>query len=414
VGCRLKGMDRDQVAESLEELARLADTAGAVEVGCQVCDVKRRSPSTFIGKGSIERIRAEIEDQEEPLRCVIFDVDFSPSQQRNLEEALDVMVIDRTGIILDIFAKRAHTAEGKLQVELAQYQYLLPRLRGMWTHLSRQGGGIGTRGPGETDLEVDRRRIRQRITMLEKRLEKVRSTRGLHRSERRKQQIPTIALVGYTNAGKSTLLNALTDAGVFTEDRLFATLDPTAREMLLPGNVKAIAIDTVGFIQRLPHQLVESFKATLEEVELADLIVHIMDASHPRLEEQSVAVLEVLRDIGVSDRVIANVFNKSDEVASTFWLKRQVDNHPPAVAVSALKRQGLDDLRAMLASILGQDRARVLLRIPLGRPDLLYRVRRGGEVIEETMEDNHVLFDVRLDKRRAGQLREYHVSEDDA
>lgn len=412
VGCRVRGEDKDVVAESVAELARLLDTAGGVEVGRLIVEVKRPVPATFVGSGSLGRIKTQLDDLETPVRCVVFDIDLSPGQQRNVEAVLDVMVMDRTGLILDIFARRARSSEGRLQVELAQYQYLLPRLRGMWAHLSRQGAGIGTRGPGETDLEVDRRRIRLRIDNIKRRLKKVRVTRELHRRERRKNSILTVALVGYTNAGKSTLLNRMTDADVRVEDRLFATLDPTVREVRLPGNVRAVLIDTVGFIQRLPHQLVESFKATLEEVQQADLLIHVIDASHPRLDDQAKAVLLVLDEIGVADQPILNVFNKADRVVSAVWLKRLVENHEPAVAISAQTGENLDELCNQLARLLASQRRCVTLRIPQSRPDLLHRVRTGGEVLDETFADDAVIVVARLDDRLAGQLKPYRVEEE--
>ncbi|NLH50404.1 MAG: GTPase HflX [Myxococcales bacterium] len=413
VGCRTRDADRDQLDESLEELSRLLETAGGGEAMRLFCEVRRPTPATFIGAGTVLRIKEQIAELPAEVRCVIFDVDLSPSQQRNLEKEFEVMVMDRTGLILDIFAKRARTSEGRLQVELAQYEYLLPRLRGMWAHLSRQGAGIGTRGPGETDLEIDRRRIRQRIGALKRQLVKVRATRELQRTGRRKHGLPTVALVGYTNAGKSTLLNTLTDAGVFVEDQLFATLDPTIRELRLPGNLRAHLADTVGFIQRLPHQLVESFKATLEEVLVADLLVHVVDASHPQMERQTRSVLEVLEEIGAGDRPRLTVFNKLDLIESAGWVERLVANNQPAVAISAKTGLRLDDLLQALATILGRERQLLRLRIPLARQDLLYHVRTQSEVLEEIFEGNDALLRLRADRRLAGMLRDF-VEEEDA
>jgi GTP-binding protein HflX len=343
---------------------------------------------------------------------VVFDVDLTPVQQRNLEDQWETMVMDRTGLILDIFAKRARTAEGKLQVELAQLQYLMPRLRGMWTHLSRQGAGIGTRGPGEKVLEVDRRRIRQRISTIKIRLEDVRRTRGLHRRTRRRHAAPTIALIGYTNAGKSTLLHALTGADVFIENRLFATLDPTTRALRLPGNVPALLTDTVGFIRKLPHDLVESFKATFEEVGLADLLVHVVDASHPRMDEQVQAVQQVLEDMDLAQKPLLIAFNKIDQVESTAWLARLVEANRPAVAISAETGQNLDELRSTLATMLGAGRRLVRLRLPLARPDLIYMIRTGANVVEEKAEGNDLLVKAWIDKRLAESMSAFEVAED--
>jgi len=407
VGCRTGRESREEAQESLEELARLLDTAGGTEVHREVCEVRRPMPATFIGSGTIDRLKSLIDGFANPVRCVVFDVDLTPVQQRNLEDRWETMVMDRTGLILDIFARRARSAEGKLQVELAQLQYLMPRLRGMWTHLSRQGAGIGTRGPGEKVLEVDRRRIRQRISLVKKRLEDVRRTRGLHRRTRRRREAPTIALIGYTNAGKSTLLNVLTGADVFVEDRLFATLDPTTRALRLPGNVPALLSDTVGFIRKLPHHLVESFKATFEEVALADLLVHIVDAAHPRMEEQVQAVQQVLDDMDLSDRPMLTVYNKIDQVESEIWLRRLVEAHQPAVAISAKTGRNLESLLAMLAKMLGAQRRLVHLRVPLSRPDLIYMIRTGADVVEETEDGNDLLLTAWMDRRLADLTGEY-------
>lgn len=405
VGCRVRSEERATVAESLAELARLLDTAGAREADRLVCEVKEPRPATFIGEGSIARLRGLLEACDPPVRCVVFDVELTPSQQRNLEEHLDTMVMDRTGLILDIFARRARSSEGRLQVELAQYQYLLPRLRGRWTHLSRQGAGIGTRGPGEADLEIDRRRIRQRITHLKERLKKVRTTRQLHRHERRKKNWPTVALVGYTNAGKSTILRALTEADVLVEDRLFATLDPTVREWRLPGNAGALLVDTVGFIQRLPHQLVESFKATLEEVSEADLLLHVLDASHPQLEAQAAAVGEVLTEIGAGDKPVLPVFNKIDLIESRAWLRRQMADGEAAVAVSAKTGENLDELSRAVAAFIQREWQPAELRIPIWRHDLLYQVRTKAQVLAEEEDGEWVRLTVRAASRLLGKWR---------
>lgn len=407
VGCRVHNADRVEVSESLDELARLLDTAGGREAGRLVCEVKPPRPATFIGEGTIEHVRLLLEGCEPPARCVIFDIELTPTQQRNLEEQLDTMVMDRTGLILDIFARRARSSEGRLQVELAQYQYLLPRLRGRWTHLSRQGAGIGTRGPGEADLEIDRRRIRQRITNLKEKLKKVRATRELHRQERQKRHWPMVALVGYTNAGKSTVLRALTEAEVLVEDRLFATLDPTIREWRLPDNAGALLVDTVGFIQRLPHQLVESFKATLEEVVEADLLLHVLDASHPALEMQAAAVREVLTEIGAGDKPVLPVFNKIDLVESRAWLRRQLAGETAAVAISAKTGENLDGLSRAVAAFIQREWQPANLRIPIWRQDLLYQVRNKAQVVAEEEDGEWVRLNVRAAPRVIGVWRAF-------
>ena len=296
--------------ESVRELARLADTAGVEVVGEAVQTVRRINPASFIGQGKVEEVRGRADEAKADV--VIFDEPLSPAQQRNLEKGVNRKVIDRSALILDIFAQRARSLEGKMQVELAQLQYLLPRLTRQWTHLSRLGGGVGTRGPGETQLEVDRRRVRTRIGQLHRRLRDVERTRGLHRHERASVPFPTVALVGYTNSGKSTLMNRLTQAGVLVEDRLFATLDPTVRRLRLPEGLTVLLADTVGFIHKLPHQLVDAFKSTLEEVRAADLLLHVIDVAQSTWPEQVRVVEGVLESIGAGDRAVIRVFNKAD------------------------------------------------------------------------------------------------------
>ncbi|HLA25112.1 MAG TPA: GTPase HflX, partial [bacterium] len=297
----------------MEELRRLAESAGAQVVGTLVQHRGRPTPATFLGKGKVEELRALCDEVSADL--AIADHELTPAQQRNLERSLDLKVIDRTALVLDIFARRAQTHEGRLQVELAQMTYLLPRLTGRGTMLSRLGGGIGTRGPGETKLEVDRRRIRNRITDLRREIGEIRKHRSLQRKARREAQFPTAALVGYTNAGKSTLLNTLTNAGVFVEDKLFATLDPTVRKVELPNGRPVLLIDTVGFITRLPTELIAAFRATLEEVTEADLLVHVVDASHPDWRAQMRSVERVLRDLSAADKPMIIAMNKTDRLA---------------------------------------------------------------------------------------------------
>ena len=314
----LVGMDWGQIKggwtaeDSLEELKQLADTAGAVVVNRFIQRRAKPDPAFFIGKGKVQELA--LYAQQENIDLCIFDDELTPVQQRNLELSLGVKIIDRTALILDIFAQRAHSREGKLQVELAQMRYRLPRLSGKGTELSRLGGGIGTRGPGETKLEVDRRRVRTRINDIEKELALVLQQRQQQRQRRKDNEVPLIALVGYTNAGKSTLLNALTDAGVLAENKLFATLDPTTRSVTLPDGETILFSDTVGFIQKLPHQLVAAFRATLEEVVEADLLLHVVDASHSQREAQEQAVYEVLKELKVAEKPMLLVFNKADRM----------------------------------------------------------------------------------------------------
>jgi GTP-binding protein HflX len=350
------------VAEaSLEELALLANTAGARVVGSTVQRLDNPHPRTYIGKGKV----AEIVSQRQSLgyTTVIFDDELSPSQQRNLEGELDVKVLDRTALILDIFAQHAHTREGRLQVELAQHEYILPRLRGQWSHLERLEGRIGTRGPGETQLETDRRLIRNKISALKRQIEQVRKQRALHRRQRARQGVPVVSLVGYTNAGKSTLMHALSGADVLVEDRLFATLDPVTRRLRLPSGAAALLTDTVGFIQKLPTQLVAAFRATLEELEEATLLLHVVDITHAEAQQQAQTVRRTLEELGLSDRPQLLVANKVDLMGEN--REPRTENREPrtenlpvwargAIPVSAAKEWGLGELLSEIERALAQ------------------------------------------------------------
>ncbi len=329
---------RWEAEDSLVELEQLARSAGARVADAILQERDRFDPRYLIGKGKALEIRQHCAGVD----LVILDEELSGSQQRNLEELLGKRVVDRTGLILDIFAQRAQSREGKLQVELAQLDYLLPRLHGAWTHLERLGGGIGTRGPGETQLESDRRRIRTRMAKIRQDLEQVRRHRALLRRPRRKVPFPILALVGYTNAGKSSLLNALTHAGVTVQDQLFATLDPTLRRLTLPGNRVALLSDTVGFIRKLPHQLVAAFQATLEEIQEATVLLHVVDISHPNAQAQQEAVESVLGELGLADRPTVVVFNKIDRLGRCPFSWRPGSGR---VAISAKTGAGLDELR---------------------------------------------------------------------
>jgi GTP-binding protein HflX len=346
-GIDVPGEQKIPLRESMEELERLADTAGAEVVGW--ITQKRAQPDQkyFMGSGKLGELKSLIISRSADL--TIFDVELSASQERNLENELGIKVIDRTELILDIFAQHARSREGKLQVELAQSSFLLSRLAGHGILMSRLGGGIGTRGPGETKLEYDRRRIRQRISILKKEIEKVRKERFVRREKRRRSHLPSIALVGYTNSGKSTLLNTLSQAGVLTQDKLFATLDPTIRRVDLPSRQVVLLSDTVGFIQKLPHQLIAAFRATLEEVTEADLLLHVVDASHPYFEDQMAAVYAVLEELKCVTKPIITVFNKTDRLDKKFP-KELLKKYQPAAAISAFYGRGLDRLEELINS----------------------------------------------------------------
>jgi len=401
--------------ESLEELARLSETAG-LEVTGKVVQTLREGihPATFIGTGKVTEVKDRV--MEADASAVIFDDDLSPAQQRNLETGLSLKVIDRSQLILDIFAQHARSLAGKLQVELAQLEYLRPRLTRQWTHLSRLGGGVGTRGPGETQLEVDRRRIRERIATLRRRLLDVARTRSLQRHERARVPFPCVALVGYTNAGKSTLMNTLTHAGVLVEDKLFATLDPTSRRLDLPGGQPVMLIDTVGFINKLPHQLVDAFKSTLEEVRTADLLLHVVDATHPRWAEQQGVVERVLEEIGAGEKPVLTVLNKIDRLTD-----ESADDTPPwqrfdtarngaegeeqTLGISALTGAGLIPLLAAIEQRLEHGRELVHIDLPLAAGKVLAWLRRSGKVLEEAYTDTAVSVTALISHKVAGQLR---------
>ncbi len=379
VGLNFHSSKERDIEESLNELQQLALTAGA-EVVARVSQVKEKPDArTYIGPGKVDEIKTLAESFDADL--IIFDNDLSASQQHNLEDIINRKIIDRTAIILDIFAQHAHSSEGKLQVELAQLDYLLPRLTGKGIELSRLGGGIGTRGPGETKLEVDRRRIRHRITYLKRELKHIAQNRALQRKKRKKAEVYLISLVGYTNAGKSTLLNSLTEANVIVEDKLFATLDSTARRLILPNKQAVILSDTVGFIHKLPHQLVVAFHSTLEEVRQADLLIHVIDASHPRMKGQIEAVNRVLGELGVAGSPVLNAFNKADLIDEE---SRQIlqKSNPDGVLISAKTGYGLQKLLERIEKKVPST-TRVSLEIPFSRGDLVQKIHQKGTVISE-------------------------------
>ena len=389
--------------DSLEELERLAQTAGADVAQKFTQQLRSITPATLVGRGKVEEIHASVNQLHPDL--VIFDEDLTPAQQRNLEATFKVRVIDRSQLILDIFAQRARSNEGKLQVELAQLEYLLPRLTRQWTHLSRLGGGIGTRGPGETQLEVDRRRIREKISYLKRRLKIVERTRSLQRKERGAVPFATVALVGYTNAGKSTLMNALTRAGVLVEDKLFATLDPTLRSLRLPNGDKIMIADTVGFINKIPHSLVEAFKSTLEEVMSADLLLHLADMSSPLVDEQIGVIEEVLREIGAGGIPTIIVPNKIDllpEPPQHLFKNRNKDEVCP---ISALTGAGIKELLEIISARLDRGKERIHLCLSSSQGALLSLLRERGRVEHEIYNGDLVQITAMVTPKLAGQLR---------
>ncbi|RJQ25511.1 MAG: GTPase HflX, partial [Peptococcaceae bacterium] len=365
--------------ESLEELARLAETAGAAPAAKVLQQKSRPDAAFFIGRGKVKELA--LLRQNLSAELIIFDEELTPTQTRNLQNAAGCRVIDRTALILDIFAQRARTREGKLQVELAQLNYLLPRLTGIGTELSRLGGGIGTRGPGETKLETDRRHIRRRIEELNRDLEQVRRHRKKQRQKRRESSMPVVALVGYTNAGKSTLLNALTGARVFTANQMFATLDPTTRRLQLPDNQEALLTDTVGFIRKLPHHLVAAFRATLEEVGEADLLLHVVDASHNRFAEQIEAVESVLKELGAREKKTILVLNKTDRPVDHQALEDfKISCRRQVAEVSARTGKGLEELKRLIARHTCRQQRKLKGWLPHGRTDLVALLYRQGLV----------------------------------
>lgn len=394
--------------EDLEELAELVLSAGGEPIATVVQPLDRPRAAYYIGTGKAQEVKALVWELDADV--VVFDDELTPAQARNLEKLCEVRVVDRTQLILDIFAQRAHSKEGKLQVELAQLTYLLPRLVGAGLELSRLGAGIGTRGPGETQLEVDRRRIRQRIADIRKELQSVRRTRAVQRSGRRRAGMPLIALVGYTNAGKSTLMNALTEADVQAEDRLFATLDPTVRRMTMGDGRQALLADTVGFIKKLPHQLVAAFRATLEEVQDADVLLHVVDASVPDAPEQIAAVEAVLDELHVLDKPMVTAFNKLDAAENQRAVDEWARTTRGGVAISATRGIGFDELRHALAAARPVALERHTFRIPYSAGAALSALKEQGRIIEMDFEGDVMIVDAEVEPILFGRLQEFAVT----
>ncbi len=413
-----------RMEDSLAELRLLAQTAGLKVVGQLTQRLDHPHPATFIGKGKLEELKSLV--QETGADVVVFDEELSPRQQRELEKALgeEVKVIDRTALILDIFARHARTREGAVQVELAQYEYRLPRLTRAWTHLARQAGGraggatggVGVRGPGETQLEVDRREIRRRIAHLKQELAEIHKHREQYRQRRRRNPVPVIALVGYTNAGKSTLLNAISDAQVVAEDQLFATLDPTTRRVALPSGREALFTDTVGFIQKLPTALVAAFRATLEEINEADLLLHVVDISHNNSDEQVAAVEEVLEELGAGNKPVVTALNKIDRLdrsdpQARRKLEEALANYPNPVAISALTGEGMDDLLRTIDDVLRKQMVPIRVLIPYSQGELVSQFHQYGQVTREEHTPEGTLLEGRVPVVLAGRFADYWQEE---
>lgn len=393
------------VDDSLEELKQLADTAGATVIKKFIQKRPKPDPAFFIGRGKVQELA--LYAQQENIDLCIFDDELSPAQQRNIESVMGIRILDRTALILDIFAQRARTNEGKLQVELAQLQYTLPRIMGKGLMLSRLGGGIGTRGPGETKLEVDRRRIRDRIAFIKEQIEKVKAVRSLHRSKRKKNNVFEVSLVGYTNAGKSTLLNTLTNSDIYAKDQLFATLDPTTRQLTLPNKQEIIITDTVGFIQRLPHQLIAAFRSTLEVVTEADLLVHVIDVSHELYKEQAAAVHEVLKEIGAETKPVITVYNKIDKLPPDSKLADRLALEEDTVCISAAKKLNLETLQQMIESHLKSKAVEVTLCIPYAETAKAAQLHETANVLEQEYTENGAVMKVILPVEDLEAYNEY-------
>ena len=408
------------LGDSLTELALLADTSGLEVVGELTQKLDRPHVKTYIGPGKVDELKLLVE--ETLAQVIIFDDELSPRHQRELQEIVgrNVRVLDRTALILDIFAQHAHTSEGMLQVELAQYEYYLPRLTGQWTHLERQAGGgggragstggVGLRGPGETQLEVDKRAIRKRISHLKKELEKVRAHRMRYRAQRKRSRIPTVALVGYTNSGKSTLLNKLAKSDVYVADQLFATLDPTTRRVELPGGYQALITDTVGFIQKLPTSLIESFHATLEEIVEADLLLHVVDISHPNALNQFESVQQTLDELGANHIPVVTALNKMDKLRAPEAAKESVRRFSKAVTISGLKGTGISELLALIQEALYETYAPIVVRLPYQQGALISLFHEAGQVERIEHGRGGVLIQGRIPGRLLAQFSGWQVS----
>ena len=409
VGVYFSGKEKDACEESLKELSRLCATYGLADVAHSLCPIKKIDAATFVGSGKLEELQLEAEEKGADM--IIFDEEISPNQQRNLEKFFKTPVIDRTELIIEVFAQRAQTREAKLQIELAKVKYQMPRLKRLWTHLSRQtgaaGGGSGgayLRGAGELQIELDRRMLKTRMQRLEKEIEEVQKQRETQRQKRVRTGVPSFAIVGYTNAGKSTFLNAPTEAHVLVEDKLFATLDTTVRKYVLPNRQEIVLVDTVGFIRKIPHTLVAAFKSTLEEALYTDILLHLVDSSNPSAELQAEATMMVLQELGVSKPTIT-VLNKVDACFDPKILHKLRIKYPKTVQISALTREGFEFLLEMMTEEIKALRVRVKLRIPQSHYALISEIMQEGRIIEKDYEGNDVILEVEIPNRLVHKVK---------
>lgn len=408
--------ERHICEEHLDELALLAKTHG-VEIAEKVpCLIRKYIAATFISQGKLDELIQLSKDLK--VNLVIFDDEITPAQQRNLEKEFGIPVIDRTELILEVFAQRAQTKEARLQIELARVKYQAPRLKRLWTHLSRQAGSAGggggggggyLKGEGEKQIEIDRRILKREIDLLQKELKEVRGYREVQRAARQRSPIPVFSIIGYTNAGKSTLLNALTDANVFVEDKLFATLDTTTRKFIMSNNQEVLLIDTVGFIRKLPHLLVAAFKSTLEEAVQADILLHLVDVSHPMAEEQAATTMEVLKELNSEKKPIITVLNKIDQCADNALIQRFRFTYPKTVCISALQRKGFEDLEELMLGELNKQQKKILLRIPQSQYAIVSEIMRSGNITNQEYDENDVLLAVDLPVSVANKFKKYIV-----
>ncbi len=413
VGVHFSSAAKLECSEQLDELESLCETYGLVTILKMPCPLREYNAGLYLGKGKVEEIGRLVEQ----LQCdiVIFDNEISPQQQRNLEKAFQCTVIDRTELILGVFAQRARTSEAKLQIELASVRYQVPRLRRLWTHLSRQrtggSGGGYLKGEGEKQIEIDRRLLKNQVESIQKEIEQVARHRETQRRERERTGIPTFAIIGYTNVGKSTLMNALTDADVFVEDKLFATLDTTTRKFVLSNKQSILLIDTVGFIRKIPHMLVAAFKSTLEEAVQADILIHLVDASSPRASLQIEATLEILKELGASSRPIVTVLNKADQCQDSVAMASLLEKNPKSIAISALQRTGFDALLDRMMHEIAALRKTVRLRVPQSHYADLSDVLREGKVFSREYEENDILLEVEIPKSLERKIAHYLIGE---